>query len=493
MARATCASRSSRTSSVSARLRVTSENFSLNRRKAYTTSFHLPRRRRGRSDPSMTEPLKLGLAGIGTVGGGVLRLLAERGSSLAERPGRPIKVVAVSARDRRKNRDADISGFRFVADPVELARDPEINTFVELIGGEEGAAKESIETALRAGKHVVTANKAVLAHHGLSLAALAEKNGVALNFEGAVAGGIPIVKTIRESLQGNTISRIYGILNGTCNYILTLMMTEGRSFAEVLKEAQAKGYAEADPTFDIGGFDTAHKLALLTSLAFATKVGFEHIHIEGIRSITAADIEAADDLGYRIKLLGVALITDSGIEQRVHPAMVPKHSAIAEVSGVTNCVAIDGDYCGNLLLAGAGAGAKATASAVASDILDIFRRDTPPRFGVPAGQLRPYRRAKLGQHQGAYYVRLSVFDRPGAMASIAGRMGERGVSLESIVQKRPPGAQIGIAARGRPGAPTPVVLITHETTEAAIRGALSSIGKDGNVSERPQMIRIEPL
>jgi homoserine dehydrogenase len=215
--------------------------------------------------------------------------------------------------------------------------------------------------------------------------------------------------------------------------------------------------------------------------------------VEGIQAISAADIEAADDLGYRIKLLGVALMTESGIEQRVHPAMVPKHSAIAEVGGVTNCVAIDGDYCGNLLLAGAGAGAKATASAVASDIVDIARGDNPPPFGVPAANLKPYKRAKLGQHQGAYYVRLSVFDRPGAMAGIAGRMGERGVSLESIVQRRPPGAQIGIAARLKPGAPTPVILITHETTEEAMRGALSSIDKDGHVSERPQMIRIEPL
>ena len=260
-----------------------------------------------------------------------------------------------------------------------------------------------------------------------------------------------------------------------------------------MAEAQAKGYAEADPTFDIGGFDTAHKLTLLTSLAFGTRVALDQVHVEGIEAISAADIEAADDLGYRIKLLGVALMTESGIEQRVHPAMVPKHSAIAEVSGVTNCVAIDGDYCGNLLLAGAGAGAKATASAVAGDIVDIARGDNPPPFGVPAANLKPYKRAKLGQHQGAYYVRLAVFDRPGAMAGIAGRMGERGVSLESIVQRRPPGAQIGIAARLKPGAPTPVILITHETTEEAMRGALAAIDKDGNVSERPQMIRIEPL
>jgi len=272
------------------------------------------------------------------------------------------------------------------------------------------------------------------------------------------------------------------------------MQEEHRSFDAILREAQEKGYAEADPTFDIGGFDTAHKLTLLTSLAFGTHVAFDEVHIEGIESITQADIEAAHDLGYRIKLLGVALMTESGIEQRVHPAMVRKHSAIAEVSGVTNCVAIDGDFCGTLLLAGAGAGAKATASAVASDILDLARGGvSSPPFGICSANLEPYRRAKLGQHQGAYYVRLSVFDRPGAMASIAGRMGEREVSLESIVQRRPRGAQPGIDARPKPGAQTSVILITHETTEQAIRGALEAIHGDGQVSEKPQMIRIEPL
>jgi homoserine dehydrogenase len=332
-----------------------------------------------------------------------------------------------------------------------------------------------------------------LAKHGTELARLAEAHAVALNFEAAVAGGIPVIKTLREALAGNQIRRVYGILNGTCNYILTQMQEEHRAFAEVLKEAQDKGYAEADPTFDIGGFDTAHKLALLTSLAFGTKVALDQIHVEGIKGISQADIEAADDLGYRVKLLGVALLTDSGIEQRVHPAMVPKHSAIAEVSGVTNCIAIDGDFVGNVLLAGPGAGAKATASAVAGDILDIARGAFAAPFGRPAARLKPYRRAKLGQHQGAYYVRLSVFDRPGAMASIAGRMGERGVSLESIVQRRPRWALPGIDAKPKPGAPTAVVLITHETTEEAIRAALSAIHADGNVSEPPQMIRIEPL
>ncbi len=441
----------------------------------------------------MGQPLRLGVAGLGTVGVGLLRLLHTHKARLAEMLGREIVITGVSARTRHKRRGVALEGVEWFDSPAELAAAPSIDVFVELIGGEDGPAKAAVETALRAHKHVVTANKALLAKHGTELARLAEKNDVALNFEAAVAGGIPIIKTMREGLAGNEIRRVYGILNGTCNYILTQMFEEHRSFADVLKEAQAQGYAEADPSFDIGGLDTAHKLALLTSLAFGTRVALDQIHIEGIEGVTQADIEAADDLGYRIKLLGVALMTDSGIEQRVHPAMVPQHSAIAEVSGVTNCVAVDSDFAGNILLVGRGAGSEATASAVASDIIDIARGHRLPPFLVQAAKLKPYKRAKLGQHQGAYYVRLAVFDRPGAMAGIAGRMGERGVSLESIVQRRPRGAQIGIGAKLKAGAPAPVVLITHETTEEAIRGALTAIQRDGNVSEKPQMIRIEPL
>jgi homoserine dehydrogenase len=441
----------------------------------------------------MGESLKLGIAGLGTVGSGLVQLLEEHGPRLAQSVGRPIVVAGVSARTRGKKRGIALEKLKWFDEPERLAADPSIDVFVELIGGDEGTPKLAVEAALEAGKPVVTANKALLARHGTELAKLAEKSGVALNFEAAVAGGIPVIKTLREALAANQIRRVYGILNGTCNYILTQMQEEHRSFDDVLAEAQAKGYAEADPTFDIDGFDTAHKLALLTSLAFGTRLALGEIDVEGIRTITQADIEAADDLGYRIKLLGVALMTESGIEQRVHPAMVPKHSAIAEISGVTNCVAIDGDCAGNLLLAGPGAGARPTASAVMSDILDIARGASPPPFGVPAAQLKAYKRARLGRHQGAYYVRLSLFDRPGAMAGSAGRMGERGVSLESIVQRRPRGAQPGIDARPKLGAPTTVILITHETTEEAIRAALEAIHKDGQVSEKPQMIRIEPL
>ena len=441
----------------------------------------------------MQQPLKLGIAGLGTVGAGLLHLLIHKRSHLDGRIGRQIVVAGVSARAKSKDRGVDLSNVAWFDDPVKLASDPDVDVFVELIGGSDGIAKAGVEAALRAGKHVVTANKALLAEHGVALAKLAEEHGVALNFEAAVAGGIPVIKTLRESLSANEVRRVYGILNGTCNYILTTMTEEARSFSDVLKEAQARGYAEADPTFDVGGFDTAHKLAILASLAFGTQVAFDQIDVEGIETITEADIEAAGDMGYRIKLLGVAMQTGSGIEARVNPAMVPKHSAIAEVSGVTNGVAIDADYCGSLLLVGPGAGANPTASAVASDIVDIARGNVMVPLATPTRDLKVYKKAKLGAHQGAYYVRLSVYDRPGGMAAIAKRMGDREISIESMVQRRPRSSVPGTAARREPGAPAPVVLITHETTEEAIRSAVDAIEKDGKVSERPQVIRIEKL
>jgi len=443
----------------------------------------------------MTEPLKLGLAGIGTVGTGLVQLIAARADALVAKTGRPIEIVAVSARKKRKKRGVDLSNMRFVSDPVALANDPEIDVFVELIGGEEGPAKEAVEAALQAGKHVVTANKALLAHHGSALAALAEKHGAALNFEGAVAGGIPVVKAIREGLQGNDITRVFGILNGTCNYILTKMEREGRDFADVLTEAQDQGYAEADPTFDVGGFDTAHKLALLTSLAFGTRTRFDTVYVEGIETITPSDIEAATDLGYRIKLLGVALRTEGGIEQRVHPTMVPRDTAIANVDGVSNCVAIDGDFVGDVMLIGPGAGGGPTASAVMSDIVDIARGIVLQPFGVKARHLKAYKKAAMRTHEGGYYIRLSVYDRTGAFAAIAQRMATQEISLESIVQRRPRSERPGqVRTSRKKDAPhTSVVMVTHETTEAAVRKALAAIERDGHVDSKPQMIRIEKL
>jgi len=438
----------------------------------------------------MSDVLRLGLAGLGTVGSSLLHLLERHGNDIAVRTGRPIAVSAVSARNRQKDRGLDLSGLQWFDDPVALARDPGNDVFVELIGGANGTALDSVKAAIGAGKHVVTANKALLAEHGVTLARQAEDAGVSLNFEAAAAGGIPIIKTLRESLAGNSVGRVYGIMNGTCNYILTRMEREGLSFAECLAEAQRLGYAEADPTFDVEGFDTAHKLALLTAIAFGTEIDADSIYVEGISSITTADLEAADELGYRIKLLGVASRTDSGIEQRVHPAMVPKSSPIAGIDGVTNAVAIEADFVGQLMLSGPGAGGAATASSVMSDIADIARGDRMGTFGRPASSLEPYRRAEIRAHAGGYYIRLSVFDRPGAFASIARRMADHGISLESIVQRRrapredAPGHPI-------PEQPQPVILITYETTETAIKEALDGIMKDGHIADSPQMIRIE--
>ena len=440
----------------------------------------------------MPELLRLGLAGLGTVGASLLRLLERHGNDLAVRCGRPIAVAGVSARDRLKPRGIDVSRHRWFDDPVALAREPGIDVFVELIGGAGGAAERAVRAALESGKHVVTANKAMLADHGQALAELAERNGVSLNFEAAAAGGIPVIKTLRESLAGNTVTRLYGILNGTCNYILTRMEEEGLSFDECLREAQRLGYAEADPTFDVDGYDTAHKLAILTSIAFGTTIDAAAIYIEGISSITPADLQAADELGYRIKLLGVASRTETGIEQRVHPAMVPKSSVIARIDGVTNAVAVDADFVGQLVLSGPGAGGDATASAVMSDIADIARGDRMATFGRPAAVLEPYRRAVMRAHEGGYYIRLAVHDRPGAFAAIARRMAERGISLESIVQRRRR-ARLGAPEHLTPAEAAPVILITYETTEAAIKEALEEISRDGQLSAPPQLIRIEPL
>ncbi len=440
----------------------------------------------------MLAPLKVGLAGLGTVGSSVVQLIAE--GQLAARCGRPVEVVAVTARDKAKDRGVDLSGIRWFDDPVALASDPEIDVFVELIGGEGDPAKAAIETALAAGKSVVTANKALLAKHGLALAQLAEANGVALNFEAAVAGGIPIIKTLREGFAGNSFARIYGILNGTCNYILTRMEQEKLSFAECLKDAQRLGYAEADPTFDVEGFDTAQKLAILASIAFGTKVDSESIYVEGISSIAPADLLAADELGYRIKLLGVAVKTDAGIEQRVHPTMVPKDSAIAQVMGVTNAVTVDADGIAPITLVGPGAGGLATASAVVADIGDIARGARVAPFGRTTDSLTVAGKAPMQKHEGGYYIRLLAVDKPGTAATIATRLAEQEISLESIVQRHlvtpASGPQGGKDAKAATG-PVPVILITYATTEDAVRRALAAVKADKVISEEPQLIRIE--
>ena len=430
-----------------------------------------------------SAPLRVGIAGLGTVGASVIRLLERQAQALQGSTGREIIVTAVSARDKSKDRGVAVAGLAWFDDPVGLARSPEIDLFVELIGGAEGPARLAVETALAHGKSVVTASKALLAKHGLNLARLAEENHVALAFEASVAGGIPIVKTLREGLAGNQVERVYGILNGTCNYILSRMELEKLSFDACLAEAQKLGYAEADPTFDIGGFDTAHKLAILASLAFGAKVDPDAISVEGIEQITLADLEAADELGYRIKLLGVAQRTPEGVEQRVHPTMVEKSSPIAQVMGVTNAVTIDADAVHELTLVGPGAGGGATASAVVADIADIAKGIRSAPFGLPTAMLTQAPRLPMQMHQGGYYIRLSVPDRPGVMAAIATQMGNRGISLESIVQRSRPGK--------KPSGVATVILLTYATTEHTVREALDAIVADGFVSEKPQVIRIE--
>ncbi|MGV1752944.1 homoserine dehydrogenase [Agrobacterium sp. CG674] len=434
----------------------------------------------------MADSLRIGIAGLGTVGSSLVRILQQRSNELAITCGRAIEIIAVSARDRSRDRGLDLAGITWFDTPEDMAKNAEIDVLVELVGGASGAAENAVRAALSRGVHVVTANKALLAKHGVELAILAEERGALLNFEAAVAGGIPIIKALRESLTGNNVSRIYGIMNGTCNYILTKMEKEGLSFEACLKEAQRLGYAEADPAFDIEGNDTAHKLAILTTLAFGCQISADDIYLEGISNISIEDIQAAADLGYRIKLLGVAQVTESGIEQRVHPTMVPLDSVIAQVDGVTNAVAVESDILGELLMVGPGAGGSATASAVLGDIADIAKSrpgaQQVPVLGRPAKSLTQYRRAKMKSHEGGYFIRLTVKDKAGVFASIATRMAENNISLESIVQHS------RVPVEG--GAQT-IILVTHATMEDAIRKAVKAIKSEKYLVNEPQVIRIE--
>jgi len=428
----------------------------------------------------MKPPLRIGIAGLGTVGAGVIKLLAEHGRLLSLRGGRPLKVVAVSARSKAKKRDIDLSGVRWERDPLALATAPDIDVVVELIGGSGGVARRLVQTALRSGKHVVTANKALLAMHGTELALLAEKKRRILSFEAAVAGGIPIIKALREGLVGNRVRRLYGILNGTCNYILTTMRETGRDFDVVLAEAQAAGYAEADPSFDVDGVDAAHKLSVLTGAAFGAKVNFAGVHVEGIRHVNSIDIEFAEELGFRIKLLGLARETRYGIEQRVHPCMVPLAAPIAHIEGVFNAVVVEGDFVGTTMFQGRGAGQGPTASAVVADLVDAARGREMPAFVVPADRLTDKKISPMDRHQGAYYIRLMVQDRPGVIAAVSGALAKERISLQAMVQR-------GRTQSGE----VPVVLTTHDTDEAAMRRARARIAKLGAVAEEPCVIRIE--
>jgi homoserine dehydrogenase len=421
--------------------------------------------------------LKIAIAGLGTVGGGVVKALTAQARELEARAGRGIEIVAVSARDAKKVRTFDVKNWH--ADPLALVQS-DANVVVELIGGEEGVARQLVEAALANGKHVVTANKALLARHGKALAERAEKHGVQLKFEAAAAGGIPIVKTLRESLIAHGVDAVMGILNGTCNYILTEMEASGRPFAEVLREAQIRGYAEADPALDVGGGDTAHKLALLASLAFGTAPQMQGMTIEGIEHITTDDIGFAREFGFRIKLLGVARRTGNVIDQKVHLAMVRLRSPLANVSGAANGVLVEAGAAGSFFFSGRGAGEAPTASAVISDIVDIARGAFSPVFGLPAASLRPLVAARAGAVRSAWYLRFEVLDVPGVLAAISGHLAETGVSIESMIQ------------RGRaPGEPVAIVMITHETAQDAVERALKAIAASDKVRARPCMIPME--
>jgi len=425
----------------------------------------------------MSATFKIAIAGLGTVGSGVVKALVARGEDLSRRAGRKLEITGVSARDRNKARGFDVTDW--TDDPLSLARG-DADVVVELIGGDEGIARQLVETALANRKHVVTANKALLAKHGLALAQLAEKNGVTLKFEAAAAGGIPIVKALREGLIAQPIDAVKGILNGTCNYILTEMESSGRSFDDVLKEAQAKGYAEADPTLDVGGGDTAHKLALLASLAFGTVPDLNAVAVEGIAHITPDDIAFASEFGFRIKLLGVAKRIHGKIDQKVHPAMVRVRSALANVSGAANGVLVDAGEAGSFFFSGRGAGEAPTASAVIADIVEAAAGGPSSVFGRPAASLARLDPADGSRAVSAWYLRFEVLDVPGVLASIAGNLAEAGVSIESMIQ------------RGRaPGEPVAIVMITHETAQAGVERALKAIGASDKVRARPCMIPME--
>ncbi len=427
----------------------------------------------------MTKPLRVALAGLGTVGAGVIRLIDANGDLIARRAGRRIEVVAVSARDRAKDRGIDIARFAWVDDPAELARHGDADVIVELVGGADGPALALARGALAAGKNLVTANKAMIAHHGLELARAAETAGVALKFEAAVAGGVPVIKGLREGAAANVIGRVYGILNGTCNFILSKMEAEGRDFGDILAEAQRLGFAEADPSFDIDGVDAAHKLSILASIAFGTQPAFGDVGIGGIRHVIAADIAEAAALGYRVRLLGIADSGPHGLFQRVHPHLVPVSHPLAHVTGSTNAVVAEGNFVGRLLFEGAGAGDGPTASAVVADLIDIARGEFGPPYAMPADALSAQPAADSGERRGRAYVRFTVADRVGVLAEIAAAMRDAGVSIESLMQR-------GAMADGS----VLVAIVTHEGPERCVAQALERLCGSPSLAGEPMWMHI---
>ena len=428
----------------------------------------------------MTKPLRLGIAGLGTVGVGVIKIIQNKLSLLEARTGKQILISAVTAKSKTKERGIDLSSYQWERDPVSLAEREDIDVFIELIGGHEGAAKEAVEIAISKGKNVVTANKALLAHHGHELALKAEENGSILRFEAAVAGGIPVIKSLTEGLAGNSINRIMGVMNGTCNYILTRMESSGLSYEEVFSEANELGYLEADPNLDIGGIDAAHKLSILSSIAFGTEINFNGVELDGIDKITINDIHQAADMGFRIKLLGVSQMTSSGLEQRMSPCLVPTGSPLGQLEGGTNMIVMEGDQVGQIVLRGAGAGEGPTASAVVSDIIDIARGISLATFGQPAKTLKKASSSK-SQTPAPYYLRMLLHDEPGALAKITKILSQFNVSIDRMRQY------------GHEDENAPVLIVTHEIKYEDLMTAIQELPNTKVLKAQPLAIRIEAV
>ena len=428
----------------------------------------------------MPEVLKVGIAGLGTVGSETFRILTDRSDFLSHRSGKKIEVTAVSAKNRTAERDIDLSKVHWIDDARDLCHRSDVDVIVELIGGSEGIAREIAELSLKNGKSLITANKALIAHHGDAIGKKAEEMNLKLGYEAAVAGGIPIIKTLREGLASNKFTRLYGILNGTCNYILTRMENANLSYEKVFKEAKDLGYLEADPTLDVGGIDAGHKLAILSSIAFGTEIDFDSVYLQGIESITIQDIDQAKELGYRIKLLGVSQRTDNGLEQRMQPCLVPVNSPIGQLENAMNMVIYEGDNSGQITLSGAGAGEGPTASSVLSDIIDLARDNKVPTFGKPVTELIKAIPTSIPA-QGAYYVRTKLKDSPGVLAKMASALGDHGISIDRMRQTQ----HDDVAA--------PVVIVTHKTLPETLGNALTAVAKTGVILEDPVVIRIEDI
>ena len=428
----------------------------------------------------MSQPLRLGIAGLGTVGVGVVKIIHKQAALLQARTGREITISAVSARSKGRDRGVALNNYAWEDDPVALAKRDDVDVFVELMGGADGPAKAATEAAIAAGKHVITANKAMLAMHGHALAKAAEAKGVSLRYEAAVAGGIPVIKALTEGLAGNEITRIMGVMNGSCNYILTRMEDSGLSYREIFAEADGLGFLEADPQLDVGGIDAAHKLAILSSIAFGTKVDFDAIVLEGIERVSIEDIKAAADMGYKIKLLGVTQMTGRGLEQRMQPCLVPTSSPLGQLQGGTNMIVIEGDAIEQVVLRGPGAGMGPTASAVMGDVCDIARDFHLPVFGQPVEMLVESKPAK-STTPAPYYLRMGVVDKPGAMAKIATVLGEAGISIDRMRQY------------GHAETSAPVLIVTHKVSSAAIEAALEAMESTGVLAAAPVALRIEEV